>query len=142
MATRTQRLWTDWPPTDEAPPLAPELPGAIAELRCHPQWVAWKYRDRGEGKKPTKVPVNSHTGTNAATDDPFTWACYEQAANRAKADRLAGIKGFVLSDDDNLTGYDFDNCRNPDTGHIRPWAREILSHGETYAEVRYRRERA
>src|SRR5262249_60933600 len=47
---------------------------------------------------------------------------------------LPGV-GFVLSDNDNLTGYDFDGCRNPTSGTLKPWVQEILSHGETYAEI-------
>src|SRR5262249_19554891 len=53
---------------------------------------------------------------------------------RAQQDGLDGV-GFVLSEDDNLTGYDFDGVRNSDTGHIKPWVREILSYRESYAEV-------
>ena len=119
---------------DTAPPIAPEAPpsNAIAELQTIPQWVAWRYEHVGEGKKLTKVPVNPATGGNASTSEPTTWGAYEAAAKRAES--VDGI-GFVLSDDDNITGYDFDDCRNPENGHIRPWAREILAYGETYAEV-------
>src|SRR5262245_28962413 len=115
-------------PINISPPI--DLP-AIAELKSQAQWVAWRYEQRGDAK-PTKILVNPYTGRNASTSNPATWGIHEAAAKRAKT--VDGV-GFVLSDDDNLTGYDLDSCRNPKTGHIKPWAREILSFGETYAEV-------
>ena len=45
----------------------------------------------------------------------------------------AGV-GLVLSEDGNLTGYDYDNCFTR-TGRLKRWVFEILAHGETYAEV-------
>jgi hypothetical protein len=111
-----------------------ELPNnaAIAELKAIPQWVGWKYKDRG-GAKPTKPPINPHTGGLASTDNPATWGTCEQAESRAKIDKLAGV-GFALSEKDNLTGYDFDNCFTR-KGRIKDWLADILVHGETYAEV-------
>jgi len=110
----------------------PDFP-ALNELKRIPQWVAWKYEDRG-GPKPTKPPMNPHvSGGYASCDNPASWGTYEQAESRAKEDSLAGV-GFVLSEDDNLTGYDFDNCFTQ-KGRLKPWAFELLSHGETYAEV-------
>src|SRR5262249_24074652 len=97
------------------------------------QWVAWKYEDRG-GPKRTKPPINPHTGRRASNADPAHWGTHEQATARAQADGLPGV-GFVLIGDDNVTGIDLDNVRNPNTGKIKPWAREILDYGETYAEV-------
>jgi hypothetical protein len=101
----------------------PDLP-ALNELKKLPQWVAWKYEDRG-GPKPTKPPVNPHNGLAASTDSPGTWGTYEQAERRAKKDSLAGV-GFVLTEDDNLTGYDFDNCFTR-KGRLKPWAFELLT---------------
>ena len=111
----------------------PDYP-ALQELKSHPHWVAWRYEDRG-GPKPTKPPIDPHTGGYAKSDDSATWGTYEQATKRAKSGGLPGA-GFMLGENDgDLTGYDLDNCRNPKTGWIKPWAREILSLGETYAEV-------
>src|SRR5262245_55751828 len=111
--------------------LPPDI-SALNELRQLPQWVAWRYEMRNG--KPTKPPIDPHTGRGASSSDPTTWGTYEQAANRAAKDGLSGV-GFVLSKDDGLTGYDLDKCRNPQTGKLKPWARDILAHSETYAEV-------
>ena len=39
-----------------------QIPQAL--LR-HPQWVCWRYVERGEGRKPDKQPVNPRTLANA-----------------------------------------------------------------------------
>jgi hypothetical protein len=106
---------------------------ALSGLGKTHQWVAWRYEDRG-GPKPTKIPVNPRTGGNAKSDDMSTWGTYQQAADRAQRDKLGGV-GLMLSEDDDLTGYDLDKCRNPQTGFIKPWAREIIGLRETYAEI-------
>src|SRR5262245_14831063 len=95
----------------------PSIP-ALDELKSLRQWVAWKYENRG-GKKPTKTPINPHTGTYASTANPATWGSYEQAARRAQSDKLPGT-GYCLSEDDNITGDDLDGVFNPKTGHTKP----------------------
>jgi AAA domain len=110
----------------------PDIP-ALSALGKSNQWVAWRYEDRG-GPKPTKIPVNPRTGSNARSDDRSTWGTYQQAADRAQRDKLGGV-GLMLSEDDDLTGYDLDKCRNPQTGFIKPWAKEIIGLRETYAEI-------
>ena len=44
---------------------------------------------------------------NASTTDPATWGAFEEALARAEKDNLPGI-GFVFTEDDDLTGVDFD----------------------------------
>src|SRR5262249_49315725 len=41
--------------------------------------------------------------------------------------------GHVLTGEE--TGVDLDDCRDPETGAIEPWAREIISDLDTYCEV-------
>ena len=50
----------------------------IAELQPMRQWVAWRYRDRGDGK-PTKQPVDPVTGRSADVSDPSTWGTFFEA---------------------------------------------------------------
>lgn len=111
----------------------PDFP-AIEYLKSHSKWVAWKYVERGEGVKPTKVPVNPHTGGNASVSRSGTWGSYEEAVEAAQGRGLAGV-GFVLTGDGEITGADLDDVRNPETGEIVGWALEIVQIGETYAEV-------
>jgi hypothetical protein len=105
---------------------------ALDELKRIPQWVAWKYEDRG-GAKPTKPPIAPHIGRYASTDNPGTWGTYEQAARRAIDDGLPGV-GFVLTQDDGYLGFDLDHCITH-SGKVKPWAQEILDLRETWAET-------
>lgn len=111
--------------------LLPDLP-ALNELRTVPHWVAWRYRVR-DGKK-TKPPVNPHTGHMASVADPTTWGTFADAAKRVFDDTLPGV-GFVLTEEDNLTGYDLDKCVDEETGEIEPWAQDVIDLSETYAEI-------
>jgi hypothetical protein len=43
--------------------------------------------------------------------------------------------GFVLSADDGFTALDLDNCRDPESGLIAPWAQQIIDTVKSYAEV-------
>ena len=96
---------------------------AIELLKSHDKWVAWKYVTR-DGRK-TKPPVNPHTGQMARNNKPEDWGTYDQAIARVKKDKLAGV-GFVITDDDNLTGIDLDHVRDEKTGKLEPWAEEII----------------
>jgi primase-polymerase (primpol)-like protein len=114
--------------------MATELPDflALLELQQHSQWVAWKYVVKN-GRQ-TKPPVNPHTGEGANHSNPRTWGTYQEAMAYAKAHNLPGV-GYVMTDDDDLTGVDLDHCRDADFGHLEPWAEEIIRLSETYAEV-------
>jgi primase-polymerase (primpol)-like protein len=59
-------------------------------------------------------------------------ASLEQAVAVAKR-RVDGI-GFVFNGD-GIGGVDFDGCRDPATGEISPWAREVIADFASYAEV-------
>ena len=113
-----------------------DLP-AIAELRAHPQWVAWRYKEAankdGETKL-TKPPVNPKIGGGASHSDPTTWGTFEQARVFAMTRKLPGV-GFVLSEEDEFTGIDLDKCRNKATGEIDAWAKAVIDLKETYAEI-------
>ena len=47
------------------------------EMRDIPQWVAWRAEQRGG--KTTKIPINIATGRGAKTNDPATWASFDDA---------------------------------------------------------------
>jgi hypothetical protein len=107
---------------------------AMEYLRSRHQWVAWKYKQRSKGGKPTKPPVNPHTGRAAKVSDPSTWGTWQQATERCAADGLAGV-GYVLTADDGLAGGDLDHVRNAVNGEIQDWAQAIVDMAETYIEV-------
>ncbi len=94
------------------------------ELRRRRQWVVWKLEQRGD--KPTKVPYIAAGGVGrASSTDLMTWATFEEAVTALKTGRYAGV-GFVFCSADPFVGVDLDDCRNPDTGEIAAWAKEII----------------
>jgi hypothetical protein len=66
--------------------------------------------------------------------DPKSWGRFEEAlASIRRHDGLAGV-GFVLTDQDGITGIDLDHCIS-DSGSFSDLAAEIISYNETYAEI-------
>jgi hypothetical protein len=103
-----------------------------AMLISRRQWVAWRVDERNG--KPTKIPINAATGAPAATNRSNTWASFDEACRRWETDGLAGV-GYVFSPDDGLTGVDLDKCRDPETGDIEQWAKEIVTELDSYTEI-------
>lgn len=104
------------------------FPGVLTEL---PQWVCWRVEER-QGK-PTKVPVSAATGRCALANAPSTWASFEEVLPFARSNGY-GV-GFVFSPRDPFAGIDLDNCIDPETRHVQPWAWEIITRLDSYTEV-------
>lgn len=105
-----------------------KIPPVLKDL---PQWVLWRLIDR-DGEL-AKVPF-SVDGKPAKANDPATWAEYLKVANAYNEQRDAGI-GYEFSDSDPFVGIDLDGCRDPESGVIADWAKEIITSLNTYAEV-------
>jgi putative DNA primase/helicase len=114
------------------PPHEPDTP-ALRELIAIDRWVCWRHET--VNGRPTKVPYQPN-GWKAATDDPATWTTYERARTAVLSGgrEFAGV-GFVLEDDDDLTGWDLDKCRDPVTGAIDPEAAAVVDELGSYAEA-------
>lgn len=102
-----------------------------AELKARSQWVLWKHIVR-DGEK-TKVPFN-HRGGMAKANDRSTWGSFVFAFKEFTKGGYAGL-GFEFSEDDPYVGIDLDGCRDPISGKIADWAREIIARFKTYTEV-------
>lgn len=105
------------------------VPDALAS---RDQWVCWRREER-DGKT-TKVPVEPSTGGYASTTEPGTWANFETALEAAESMNTDGV-GFVFTDDDPIVGIDLDDCRDPESGTIAEWARDVVTRLDSYAEV-------
>jgi len=102
-------------------------------LVARDQWVCWTTETR-DGK-PTKIPVDPHTGEFASSTDADTWGTLEEAqAHHSDSQQTDGV-GFVFSPKGLVAGVDLDDCRNPDTGEIDEWARKVVSRLESFTEV-------
>jgi putative DNA primase/helicase len=102
------------------------------ELTERPQWVCWRLEERGS--KMTKVPFTP-TGWRASSTDLMTWTTCAEALAAYERGHYDGI-GFVFSSADPYVGIDLDDCRDPESGEIESWARQILGRvPDGYVEV-------
>lgn len=107
----------------------------LQELKKLRQWVCWKEVKKKGDKKPSKVLINPHTGRAAKSNDSTTWGTIRQAnALLKKQKNLKGL-GFVFTKDDPFLGIDLDDCLDPETGELAPWANEIIDLLNSYAEI-------
>jgi primase-polymerase (primpol)-like protein len=94
-----------------------------AELKALRRWVCWRAQDA----------VDCRTGGPADLTDPATWATFEKALACYREQGLDGI-GFVLTGD----GYcvvELDDCHDPRTGQLAPWASDLVKQLDSYFEV-------
>src|SRR5437764_4076193 len=109
------------------------LPAALAPLVAQPNWVVWRWVTTRQGKR-TKVPYQAaHPTQKASTKEPTTWGSYAQACAVAQTNGFDGI-GFVLTGTE-IAAFDIDDCRNPATAAIHPWAQQLVARVGSYAEV-------
>ena len=106
-------------------------PDQLAPL---PQWLGYRSEWVEERGKYNKKPVSPHDGAPGSSTNPATWGSFDQATAAVQRLRLDGV-GFALSEQDPFTAIDLDGCRNPETGEIEPWAREIVQRFGSYTEV-------
>ena len=107
------------------------------ELEAIPQWVGWRREESTdkEGKpKVDKIPVNVHTGGNAATSAPSTWATLDEALDyyHAHPDLVSGI-GLVVRNTQ-ILAVDLDHAID-EAGELKPWALDIVRQLDTYTEL-------
>ena len=102
------------------------------ELIKRDKWVCWRFVVKND--KPTKMPINPHTGRPGSVTDPNTWGTYSEAHAAFQQEMYDGI-GFVLTKDDPYTGIDLDKCRNAETGVIEPEAMKIIERMDSYTEI-------
>ena len=114
------------------PKLANDLEVLPDALTARDQWICWRGEER-DGRE-TKVPIEPSTGEYASTTDPGTWTSVEAALVSVEPAKANGI-GFVFTEDDPIVGIDLDDCRDPKSGTLEEWARDIIVRLDSYAEV-------
>jgi hypothetical protein len=104
------------------------------ELRERPQWVDWHYEER-DGKL-TKVPYKPEAkqAVRASSTDPSTWGTLGAALAVADVAQYSGV-GYVLTREVDTTFVDMDDCRDPQTGKIAPWAQRWIDRLNSYSEI-------
>jgi putative DNA primase/helicase len=104
--------------------------GIPDELKGRKSWVDW--RNESRDGKPTKVPYQTCGAKLAESNDPATWGTFGDALATYHA---GGFDGIGIELGNGLAGIDLDGCRNPETGEIDDWAREVIARFPSYAEV-------
>lgn len=119
------------------------------ELKKCNRWVHWALEDSvtGEGaqrkeRKRCKIPKSPKTHRNASSTDAKTWASFEEAMARplpAPGEAYKeeeGPNGMGLTFGAPYFGVDVDKCRNPETGEVEPWAKDLFAKiPPTYTEL-------
>jgi hypothetical protein len=103
-------------------PITAFTPDTVAaDMRKVDRYVLWKPSVTKDGK-PTKVPCNA---SGIAIDDknPDNWRPFAVVVKEA----MATGYGIAFALGDGWTGTDCDNCRNPETGELTPWAAAIMA---------------
>ncbi len=95
------------------------------------QWLAYRAVPKPNGKI-NKPPIDAKTGESGSSTNPATWSSYELAAKRSPVGAA-----FVLTLDDQYFAIDLDQCRDPGTGDIEPWALDVVNRFPMYWEVSY-----
>ncbi len=104
------------------------LPSAIAPLTKMRHWLLWQWeKPKDKWTKPPYQPSGAHAKNN----DPATWSTYDTVIG--VLDKWDGI-GFSLTETE-YAAFDIDNCRDPATGVIDPWATDLVKSADTYAEI-------
>lgn len=117
--------------------LAVRVQGIPRELRQLRQWVCWRWTQREDAngkRKWTKEPINPNRGGHASSTNPATWGTFEGALAAYREHDLDGA-GFVFAADDPYAGVDLDDCRDPHTGDVAPWAQAIIDKLGSYCEI-------
>ncbi|MGZ4864950.1 MAG: bifunctional DNA primase/polymerase [Halobacteriota archaeon] len=102
-------------------------------LKERRQWVLWRRENPKTGKK-GKAPYQLN-GHHARTDDPTTWASFEQCLEAYRSRKRYDGIGFVFSSDQDIVGVDLDGFRDPATGAVDEQARAIIAVLDSYSEV-------
>jgi hypothetical protein len=104
------------------------LPPALAPLVAQDKWLMWRWeRVKDKWTKPPYQP----SGARAKNNDPKTWNSYATAMEALP--RWDGIGHCLLNGD--IAAFDIDDCRDPNSGSIDPWAIALVERAKSYAEI-------
>lgn len=94
----------------------------LGDIKALPQWVGHQH----------KIPKDPHTGKNASSTDPATWAVASTAWQAKKRAGWDGI-GFVFTIESGIVGVDLDDCF--EDRKLKPWANDIVQCLNSYTEL-------
>jgi putative DNA primase/helicase len=115
------------------------------DLKNLPQWgcyvlVPKKTPDPARPWKKDKLPINARTGELAGVSEPNTWSTFATTLeacrrNQANGRRVDGPTFFFRKDGlYRYAGIDLDDCVDPETHILEPWAAELVKALDSYTE--------
>jgi hypothetical protein len=110
--------------------IPPNIETIPEEMKNINQWVFWKAEFLHDKKKPTKIPYMSRN-THAKSNDSNTWQSFSKM-EKWQEFGMTGI-GFVLSEKDQFTIIDLDNCIID--GQWNDFAKQTVSAFNSYTEL-------
>jgi primase-polymerase (primpol)-like protein len=94
------------------------------------RWLLWRWA-KGSNGKPTKPPFRAdNPSVYAESDNPQTWALCAVAMQAYERGLADGI-GYALKKSA-IAAIDCDDCRDPVSGVLAPWAQRLLDSCNTY----------
>lgn len=108
------------------------LPAVFWPYREIQIWCTWNWVYKDE--RWTKPPFQPN-GTHAKSQGPDTWCSYTEAVEAVNAGKADGIGIMLFGMKQAEIIFDIDHCRDPITGAITPWAKEIIDSAASYTEV-------
>jgi putative DNA primase/helicase len=116
-----------------APFIVPDFQSIVKNLPHlveRDRWLAWNLET--VGGRLTKPPRGAKTGATIDVSDSTQLVSFEEAREAYECGRFSGV-GYSLCEGD--LALDLDNCRDPETGTIDPWALEIFERAQSYCEL-------
>jgi hypothetical protein len=121
----------------------------LQPLLAQRRWVMWRYEARNGGGKPSKAPyVAADPNRHASSKEPRDWCDFETAITAAKRYGLDGVSfaltptvattkpgTFTPTATTWIAAFDCDDCRDPKTGALAPWAQNLIEEAQSYVEI-------
>lgn len=103
-----------------------------------PQWLLWRFEQKGEATKPAKVPYYAggkrRTGTQGSESDRRRLVTLEQARKAYDQGGWSGV-GFAFLPGDGFVGIDIDHGVDAATGQPTERTRQIIDTCQSFTET-------
>lgn len=95
------------------------------EMRNRPNWVIVRTKPNEEKGRLDKFLIDVHTGKMAKSDDPSTWATFDEAREYAKHNGGVAL-AYALDGKDNIACIDLDGCMT-ENGDFSEFANSVFN---------------
>ena len=93
------------------------------EMKAKPNWVIVRTKFNEEKGRLDKFLINIHTGKMAHSDDPATWATFDEAREYAKYHGGVAL-AYALDGKDGIACIDLDDCFEGN-GDMKPFTKDL-----------------